>query len=49
MTVGELLNRISSRELTEWQAHFILENEEREKQEMIASAESGAEKRRWSR
>lgn len=49
MTVGELLARISSRELTEWQAYFILEAEEREHRNMVASAESGAERRRWSR
>lgn len=49
MTVGELLIKIHSRELTEWQAHFILEAEDREKDEMIRSAESGAERRRWSR
>jgi hypothetical protein len=49
MTVGELLARVSSRELTEWQAHFILCNEESEQREMVRSAESGAENRRWSR
>ena len=30
MTVKELLNKIDSRELTEWQAFFILEKEERD-------------------
>jgi hypothetical protein len=49
MTVGELLSKISSRELTEWTAYFQLEAEDRETQEMIRSAESGAETRRWSR
>lgn len=49
MTVGELLARISSRELSEWQAHFVLINEEQEQNAMIRSAESGAETRRWSR
>lgn len=49
MTVGELLDRISSRELSEWQAHFILSNEEMEEQQMAASAVSGAANRRWSR
>ena len=28
--VGEMLKRLSSRELSEWQAYFILENQERE-------------------
>jgi hypothetical protein len=49
MTVGELLARVSSLELTEWQAHFTLLAEEQEKHEMVKSAESGAETRRWSR
>jgi hypothetical protein len=49
VTVGELLARISSRELTEWQAFFILEAEDREQQEMAASSMSGAESRRWRR
>jgi len=30
MTVGELLARCSSRELSEWQAYFRIENEDRE-------------------
>lgn len=49
MTVGELLARISSRELSEWRAHFILEEEDRKTRDMVSSAESGAERRRWSR
>ena len=49
MTVGELLDRISSRELTEWQAYFKVEAQDREERHMIASAESGAERRRWER
>lgn len=49
MTVGELLVRIDSRELTEWRAHFILEAEDRQEAGMIAAAESGAERRRWER
>lgn len=49
MTVAELLARISSREISEWQAHFRLEAEEMEERKMIQSAESGAETRRWSR
>jgi hypothetical protein len=49
VTVEELLTRISSREISEWKAYFILETEDREQQAMVASAESGAENRRWSR
>jgi hypothetical protein len=49
MTVGELLARMHSREITEWKAYFILENEDQEEKGMIAAVESGAESRRWSR
>lgn len=49
MTVEELLSRISSRELTEWQAFFTLEAEERREREMVEDALSGAQNRRWRR
>lgn len=49
MTVGELLAKMSSRELSEWRAYFILLNEERKEDEMVQSAISGAAERRWSR
>lgn len=41
MPVGELLARISSRELTEWQAFFALESEEAERDRLAAKAEAG--------
>jgi hypothetical protein len=49
MTVEELLARISSRELTEWQAYFLVDAEDRRKREMVEDAISGAQSRRWSR
>ncbi len=33
MTVGELLQRISSREIAEWKAYFKLRNEEAERRQ----------------
>lgn len=39
MTVAELLGRISSRELSEWQAYFILEAEEAS--QVAAEAQAG--------
>jgi hypothetical protein len=36
MTVGELLEKISSSEITEWQAFFYLEEEERKHEEAKA-------------
>lgn len=49
MTVEELLSRISSRELTEWQAFFTLEAEERREREMVEDVVNGAQSPRWRR
>lgn len=49
MTVEELLFRISMREIMEWEAHFILKDEEQKARDMQSSAISGAESRRWGR
>ena len=38
MTVGELLDRMSSAEMTEWAALFKLENEEAAHQSKVASS-----------
>jgi hypothetical protein len=38
MTVGELLDRMTSAELTEWAALFKLENEEAAHQSKVASS-----------
>jgi len=40
MTVGELLDRMSSAEMTEWIALFKLENEEAAHQSKVASSRS---------
>ena len=37
MTREELLNKMSSQEMTDWMAFFILRNEEREKQQRDAA------------
>jgi hypothetical protein len=41
MTVGELLDKVSSSEITEWQAFFYLEEEERKHEENKAKAKRG--------
>jgi hypothetical protein len=41
MTVREMLNRIDSRELSEWMAYYMLEAEEREQADKKASMKSG--------
>jgi hypothetical protein len=41
MTVGELLSRISSYELTEWIAFYQLEHEDQEKAERDARRREG--------
>lgn len=43
MTVGELLHRISSRELTEWQAYFLLEAEDRQADDLARQSAAGVE------
>jgi hypothetical protein len=40
MTVGELLERMSSAELTEWAALFKIENEEMAHHNQVASSRS---------
>ncbi len=40
MTVGELLDRMSSSELTEWAALYRLENEEATHQRKVADSRS---------
>lgn len=49
MTVHRLLSDMPALELAKWKAYFVLKAEEQEEQEMIRSAESGAEERRWRR
>ena len=39
MTVAEMLGRMSSRELAEWQAYFTVENEDALKREMEIEAD----------
>jgi hypothetical protein len=41
MTVGEMLERISSKEITEWQAYFLLLDEDRKFEEKKAAARRG--------
>jgi hypothetical protein len=41
MTVGELLARVSSRELAEWQAYLRIEDEERKQAQLGARAKAG--------
>ena len=41
MIVGELLGRISSSELTEWLALYLLEHEEETQREVDRQAEQG--------
>jgi hypothetical protein len=41
MTVGEMLDKISSKELTEWQAFFILDEEDRKHEAKKAQAKRG--------
>ena len=41
MTVGELLARISSAELTEWVAVYLLENEEAKQRDVERQVQSG--------
>lgn len=41
MPVGEMLSRISSRELTEWGIYFRLEQEERDKLELERRVQEG--------
>lgn len=43
MTVAELQQRMSSRELAEWQVFCRIENEELDKRQQRASVERGAE------
>lgn len=45
MTRAELLQRMSSQEMSEWQGYFILENEERERQNLARQARTGAKSR----
>jgi hypothetical protein len=45
MTVGDLLNRCSSRELSEWQAYFRIENEDRDKQNLANKSRAEVKKR----
>jgi len=40
-----MLARMSSRELTEWQAYFRIENEEMEEQRLSSQARAGAKTR----
>jgi len=40
MTVREMLVRISSHEISEWQAFLTLENEDRKKDELAHKAEA---------
>ncbi len=47
MTVGELLSRVTSAELTEWQAFFKLESEDTERQRMQSQSVAGAKTRRY--
>lgn len=42
MTVGELNARVSSAELTEWQAFLRVEHEEREERSTMAKLEADA-------
>lgn len=42
MPVGEMLHRMSARELSEWQAFFRIEREEREEMRERARMEHGA-------
>lgn len=41
MTVGELLNRADSRELSEWMAYFIIEKKRADRAAMEQKAEAG--------
>lgn len=45
MTVGELLGRVSSREISEWRAYLRLEDEDRERRKMQREAGEGATER----
>lgn len=48
MTVGQLLSGISSRELSEWQAYFILKEEDRKRAELEAKSQQGVKQARQS-
>lgn len=45
MTVGELLSRCSSRELSEWQAYFRIENEDSEERNLANQSRADVQKR----
>ena len=45
MPVGEMLARLSSRELAEWRAFFILENEDFEQRKLANKSRVDVQKR----
>lgn len=45
MTVGDMLSRMSSRELSEWQAYFRLENEEMEQRNLARQSQTDVQTR----
>jgi len=45
MTVSQLLENTTSEELAEWQAYFILEEEEREQKDDVEAKKTAAEAR----
>lgn len=46
MTVGELMNNMTSRELVEWRAFFDIMAEEEEARQLAVKAQSGLEARK---
>ena len=49
MTVDSMLKSMSSKELAEWKAYFILENESAQQQALAMRAEEGLKRRRANR
>ncbi len=49
MSVGEMLGRMSSREIGEWLAYFQLEAEDYEQRQRVAKASGGVRSRKGRR